>query len=319
MSALFQAVRLRGAVFFLVDATPPWAAGAPPSAELAPRLMPGAQHVIEYHVVRRGACYGGLLGVPLIALGAGDVLVFPQGDAHVLSSSPNARDGSRAATDDIERLLASRSPPFPIRAGGNGEPVAEVVCGFLGCDIRPFNPLIAALPRVLHIRADQANRQLNTLIALTLQESAEHRAGSVCTLARLSELMFIEVVRLHLQSLPPGQDTWLAGLGDPVVGRALALLHGEPARSWTLPDLARSVATSRSVLAERFRLLTGLPPMQYLAQWRMQLAAAMLSEGNASVAAAAFEVGYGSEAAFSRAFKKLVGMSPSAWRQHRAG
>lgn len=317
LSAVFRAVRLRGAVYFLFDASPPWIAAAPPGRELAPTVMPGAQHLIEYHVVKRGVCNGGLLGERTTRLGAGDVIVFPHGDAHVMSSAPQARPGKPEAAE-VARLLARAAPPFPIHAGGSGAPAHEVVCGFLGCDVRPFNPLIATLPRVLHVPADAANTQLNALIALTLAESAEKRTGGECMLARLSELMFIEVVRLHLRSLPPGNDGWLAGLRDPVVGRALSLLHGEPARDWSLDSLARATSVSRSALAERFKQFTGQPPMQYLAQWRMQVAAGLLADGSASVAAVAFEVGYGSEAAFSRAFKKLVGVSPSAWRERGA-
>jgi AraC-like DNA-binding protein len=318
LSAVFQAVRLRGAVFFLVDASPPWVAFAPPGVELAPRLMPEAQHLIEYHVVKRGTCYGGLRGGPLVELGPGDVIVFPQGDAHVLSSTTKPRTAGLAATDELERLLARSAPPFAIRAGGKGEPTAEVVCGFLGCDLRPFNPLITTLPRVLHVRAEEANGQLSSLIALTLAESAGLRAGSGCMLARLSEMMFIEVVRLHLQTLPSEQHGWLAGLRDPVVGRALSVLHGDPARNWTLADLAGTVCASRSALAGRFKQLTGLAPMQYLAQWRMQVAAGRLADGTSTVAGVAFDVGYGSEAAFSRAFKKLVGVPPSVWRDRGA-
>lgn len=319
LSAVFQAVRLRGAVYFLVDASPPWVAVAPAGAELAPRLMPEAQHLIEYHVVRRGTCFGGLQGGSMVELGPGDVIVFPQGDPHVLSSGARPRSGGLAAAAELERLLARTAPPFAIRAGGKGTPTAEVVCGFLGCDLRPFNPLIASLPRVLHVRADPANGHLNSLIALTLAESAALRAGSACMLARLSEMMFIEVVRLHLQSLPMEQQGWLAGLRDPVVGRALSLLHGDPARAWTLEGLARAVAASRSALAERFKRLTGLAPMQYLAHWRMQVAAGRLAVGTGNVAGVAFDVGYGSEAAFSRAFKKLVGVSPSVWRDRGSG
>lgn len=317
LSAVFRAVRLRGAVFFVVDASPPWVAQAPAACVLAPAVMPGAQHLIEYHLVRRGRCFGGLLGEPTIELGAGDVIVFPQGDPHVLSSSPRPRIGDPDA-QDVERMLERAPPPFPVHAGGNGTVAHEVVCGFLGCDVRPFNPLIATLPRMLHVPADAANTHLNALIALTLAESTERRAGGECMLARLSELMFIEVVRLHLQTLSPGNDGWLAGLRDPIVGRALALLHGEPACDWSLDSLAQAASASRSVLAERFKQCIGQPPMQYLAQWRMQLAASMLAEGNASVAAVAFDVGYGSEAAFSRAFKKLVGVSPSSWREGAA-
>jgi AraC-like DNA-binding protein len=323
LSAVLRAVRLRGAVYFLVDASPPWSSEAPSGDVLAPLIMPGAQHLIEYHVVKRGTCFGGLIGGPLIELGAGDVIVFPRGDPHIMTSTLNASDRrNRAEHVDVEQLLrmASEPPPFSLRMGENGAPEAEVVCGFLGCDARPFNPLIETLPRVLHVRADSEpqNPYLSSLIALTLVESSERRAGGECMLARLSELMFIEVVRRHLQTLPPEQEGWLAGLRDPVVGRALSLMHARPAFAWTLEKLARAAASSRSALAERFKQFVGQPPMQYLAQWRMQVAAGMLAEGNSNVGAVAYEVGYGSEAAFSRAFKKLVGVSPAAWRERQS-
>jgi AraC-like DNA-binding protein len=315
LSAVLRAVRLRGAVYFLVDASSPWALKAPPGRMLAPTLMPSAQHLIEYHVVKRGTCFGGLVGRAPLGLGPGDVIVFPQGDAHFMAGSPAPRHATRTGSDDVAAMLRLASPPFPMRTGGGGSGGAEIVCGFLGCDMRPFNPLIATLPRVLHVRAEESNTHLNALIELTLAEAAAPRAGGEATLARLSELMFIEIVRRHLQTLPEGTG-WLSGLRDPVVGRALSLLHGDPSHAWTIEGLARAAHLSRSALAERFRRFTGLPPMQYLAQWRMQLAAGMLSEGQANVAAVASEVGYGSEAAFSRAFKRLVGLSPSDWREH---
>jgi AraC-like DNA-binding protein len=323
LSAVLRAVRLRGAVFFLVDASPPWVTEAPSGDVLAPLIMPGAQHLIEYHVVKRGKCFGGLIGGPPIELSAGDVIVFPHGDAHVMSSAPNLRDRRDAhERDDVQELvrLANEPPPYAIKMGETGAPEAEVICGFLGCDARPFNPLIATLPRVLHVRAESQPRNpyLSSLIALTLAESSEKRAGSECMLARLSELMFIEVVRRHLQTLPPEQEGWLAGLRDPVVGRALSLLHARPAYAWTLENLAQAACLSRSALAERFKQFVGQPPMQYLAQWRMQVAAGLLAEGNSNVGAVAYEVGYGSEAAFSRAFKKLVGVSPAAWREQNS-
>jgi AraC-like DNA-binding protein len=319
LSSVLRAVRLRGAVFFLVEASTPWLAETPSGRELAPKVMPGAQHLIEYHVVKRGTCFGGLKDGPMIELSAGDVIVFPRGDAHVMGSGPDVRS-LRGAQDegDLDALLAGacEPPPFTLRMGTSGTRTAEIVCGFLGCDARPFNPLIATLPRVLHVRADAEpkSRYLSSLIALTLAESSDRQPGSECMLARLSELMFIEVVRRHLQTLPPGQDDWLGGLRDPVVGRALSLLHARPAYAWTLEGLARAAHASRSALAERFKQFVGQAPMQYLAQWRMQLAAGLLAEGNSTVAAVAYEVGYGSEAAFSRAFKKLVGVSPAVWR-----
>jgi len=189
------------------------------------------------------------------------------------------------------------------------------VCGFLACDARPFNPLLDNLPPVIKAKDGDDARWLGQFIRLATIESAEKRAGSEGVLAKLSELMFIEVVRRYLAELPPEQAGWLAGLRDPFVGKALSLLHARPRHAWTIETLAKDVGLSRSVLAERFADLVGMPPMQYLAQWRMQIAAGLLSAGNANIATVAAEIGYASEAAFSRAFKKMVGVSPSDWRR----
>ena len=156
---------------------------------------------------------------------------------------------------------------------------------------------------------------LGQFIRVAMMESAEKRAGGESVLAKLSELMFIEVVRRHLEALPPEQAGWLAGLRDPFVGKALSLMHAKPARNWTIEDLAKDVGLSRSVLAERFADLVGMPPMHYLAGWRMQIASGLLA-GGVNIAAVAAEIGYSSEAAFSRAFKKMVGVPPSSWRRH---
>jgi len=315
LSAVLRAVRLRGAIYFRVDTAPPWRVAAPPGMELAPRILPGSQHLIEYHVVTRGTCFGGLLDGEPVELHAGDVLVFPHGDAHVLSSTRELCLARRPdELEDVRRLLASEPErrPIPVRLGPEGTSQTELVCGFLGCDARPFNPLIEALPRVLHVRGedDAKDPYLGSLIALTLAESSDMRAGSECMLAGLSELMFIEVVRRHLRSLPAERAGWLAGLRDPVVGRALSLLHARPAHPWSLDGLARAASVSRSVLAERFKRFVGQSPMQYLTRWRMQVATGMLADGNKSVGEVAYAVGY----AFGRAFKKLVGDSPASWR-----
>jgi AraC-like DNA-binding protein len=186
--------------------------------------------------------------------------------------------------------------------------------------VRPFNPLLAALPREIHCneRDASSNARLGQFYQMAVTESRDQRIGSESVLAKLSELMFIEVVRRYLETLPEEQTGWLAGLRDRHVGQALSLLHGQAAREWTLEELAREVGLSRSALAERFALFVGLPPIQYLAKWRMQMAAGLLSEGKASIAQVAVEVGYDSEAAFSRAFKKIVGVPPATWRKTRA-
>ena len=198
--------------------------------------------------------------------------------------------------------------------GDGGQVTAAFVCGFLGCDRRPFNPLLSTLPRRLHMPS-LSSGWLQSFAHQVVEESRAQRVGAGSVLTRLAELMFVEVLRRYIETLPPGQRGWLASLRDDVVGRALGLLHGAPAHPWALDELAGSVAMSRSAFADRFTALVGQPPMQYLAQWRMQLAAGRLATGNAKVATIAEEVGYESEEAFSRAFKRVMGVSPAAWRR----
>jgi AraC-like DNA-binding protein len=291
---------------------------APPSREIASTVMPGAQRVIEYHLVASGSCWGHAVGDAPIRLREGDLIVFPQGAAHVLSSAPGMRNPTDAS-------VFARPAPMPtlrpMEVGGGGHDRARILCCFLGLDERPFNPLLTALPSVIHLPADgtgSASAWLATLLSLAARESGGARPGSENVLARLSELMFVETIRRHIEGLPPAETGWLAGLRDPVIGQALAALHGDPRAPWTVEQLARLVGLSRSVLAERFTTLVGEPPMQYLALWRMQLASRMLIDGG-QVAAAAAAVGYASEASFGRAFKKLVGQAPAEWRKRRAG
>jgi len=316
LSDVLRAVRLTGAVFFDFELTSPWVAEAPPSREIASKVMPGAQRVIEYHLIARGSCWAHAIGDEPILLREGDVIVFPQGDGHVLSSAP----GMRAEPNLTMFARGSTALPFVYEIGGGGPERARVVCCFLGCDERPFNPLLSALPHTIHLSAagnDATSGWLATLLHIAVRESGSARVGRDNILARMSELMFVEAVRRYLETLSPAQTGWLAGLRDPVVGQALAALHGEPAADWTVESLARAVAVSRSVLADRFAELIGQPPMHYLALWRMQLASRLLLEGE-PVAQVASQVGYESEAAFSRAFKKLVGDAPASWRRANA-
>jgi AraC-like DNA-binding protein len=315
LSEVLRAVRLTGAVFFTVDASAPWVAEAPPARELAPHLMPGVEHVIEYHAITSGSCWGGIVGEEPIRLTAGDVIVFPQGDAHVISSAP----GMRGIPDyELIRQARGNRLPVTVRQGGGGPERAMVICGFLGCDARPFNPLLATLPRVLHVpRGARDDGVIDHFLKLALSESTTPRAGGECALARLSELLFVEVVRLYLSTLDPQKVGWLAGLRDDAVGRVLGKLHDRPAHPWTLDELTREVGVSRSVLVERFTHFVGVPPMQYLAQWRMQLASTLLSGTSLGLAEIAERIGYGSEAALSRAYKRCVGVAPAEWRRNK--
>jgi len=314
LSDVLRAVRLTGAVYFDFDLSAPWVAEAPPSRDVAHIVMPGSQRVIEYHVIARGSCWAYAVGEAPRHLREGDLIVFPQGDAHVVSSAPGLR-----AMPDMAMFVRPTTPlPLMYEVGGGGDR-SRIVCGFLGLDDRPFNPLLAALPPVIHLAAADGQGMsggLRALLQMAIAESGGARAGGENILARLSELLFVEAVRRYLETLPEAERGWLAGLRDPVVGQALAAIHGAPAEPWTVESLARTVGHSRSVFAERFMAMMGQPPMQYLALWRMQLASRHLADGG-TVAEVAAAVGYDSEAAFSRAFKKLVGQSPAAWRRSR--
>ncbi len=317
LSDVLRAVSLTGAVYFDFELSSPWVAEAPSSREIAGTVMPGAQRVIEYHLIARGSCWGHAVGEEPIRLQEGDLIVFPQGDPHVLSSKPGLR-----ATPDLSQFARKSTPlPYVCELGGGGPERARIVCCFLGCDERPFNPLLTALPSVIHLSSQRANARsgwLGTLLSRAVKESGSARPGAENVLERLSELMFVETIRQYLETLPPADTGWLAGLRDPVVGQALAALHAEASGQWTVEKLAHLVGVSRSVLAERFTDMVGNPPMQYLALWRMQLASRLLADGK-HVAEVAGAVGYESEAAFSRAFKKLVGQAPGTWRRGTAG
>jgi len=296
-----------------VDASDPWIAETPSGCDLAPHLVPDAEHVIGYHVITAGVCWGGLVDGPPVRLEAGDIIVFPQGDPNVLSSAPGMRD-----PPDIGRYRGARDVPLPISLSiqGGGRESAAFICGFLGCDSRPFNPLLASLPRMIHWRSGgEADSTLRALMQLALVESRSRKAGSESVLSRLSELLFVEVVRRYLATLPAESVGWFAGLRDESVGRALQKLHERPTHPWSLNELAKEVGVSRSLLAARFAHLVGQPPMQYLAEWRIQLAASALRTSQASLAEIAERVGYGSEAALSRDFKRSLGVTPTLYRR----
>ncbi|MEO7335359.1 MAG: AraC family transcriptional regulator [Caldimonas sp.] len=324
LSDVLRGVRLRGAVFFHVSGHSAWAAEAPAAKELASLLMPGVEHVMEYHAVAEGNCWAGLTGGPAVPMAAGDVVLFPHGDAHVVSSAP----GMRGRTD-MSWLSSARLDTLPLRVAYDGLDALEapphdrpasatVVCGFLGCDLQPFNPLIAALPRMLHLRASPQDAWITEFTRHAVAESHAQRPGGEAMLARMSEMMFVNAVRRYADELPARSTGWLAGLRDRYIGRALALLHEAPSHDWTLDELGSRIGLSRSALHEHFVDLVGVPPMQYLTQWRMQAAARMLIETRATVASIALDVGYESEAAFARAFKRLVGKPPATWRRDRS-
>jgi len=321
LSDVLKHVQLSGALFFDVEGRAPWVADAPPASELARFVMPDSQHVIAYHVVASGSCWVELVGPESspIQLEAGTVVVFPQGDPHVLSSEPGMR-----APFNYELLEAPRPEdisPLLLTRNSNGANVSRLICGFLGCDALPFNPLLQSLPKLLIVSDGyRANRNwLSRLIDASSEEIRHGRTGSRNVLSRLSELIFIEAVRMYAEHLPEDSVNWLAGLRNPTVGRAIRLLHEDQAKPWTLATLASAAGVSRTVLAEAFKQSLGSSPMAYLARWRMQVASGLMAREHSTLASIASDVGYSSEAAFSRAFKRCTGMAPAAWRAaHRS-
>jgi AraC-like DNA-binding protein len=310
LSDVLRAVRLTGAYFYMVEASHPWSVLTVEAKKLVPRVHPAAEHLISYHILTSGSCWGGVAGDEQTLMHPGDAIVFPQGNANLLSSRETRVADAMTVSATPERF------PNVVAVGGGADPTATFVCGFLGCDLRPFNPVLSALPRQIIARGS-AGDWLADFPKHALAESRDPKPGSESMLTRMAELMFVEVVRRHVASLSDHQTGWLAGLGDSVVGPALRALHEKPEHAWTLPDLAREIGTSRTVLVARFTAIVGVPPMQYLTQWRLQLAADQLARGSAKVASIGERVGYVSEAAFSRAFKRATGASPAAWRKAR--
>ncbi|HKQ19707.1 MAG TPA: AraC family transcriptional regulator [Candidatus Eisenbacteria bacterium] len=311
LSDVLRIVRLTGAVFMDAEFTEPWCIGEPAGVEVCVDHLPKSQHVVIYHLVTEGRCEVSVPGRPAVTATAGDLIVIPGGQAHTLGS-----DLSRRPVPGGPLVVKRRPDEVPVVRHGGGGAVARLVCGYLACHSSLFDTVLAALPSVMVVdmREGPGAQWLTSSIRFSIAESAAQGPGASTVLAKLSELMFVEAIRRHIESLPAEQAGWLAGLRDPSVGKTLALIHSRPAHGWTVEDLAREVGVSRSALAERFTALVGRSPMHYLARWRLQLAGDLLRSGRQTVAAIAGDVGYDSEAAFSRAFKREMGVSPAAWR-----
>jgi AraC-like DNA-binding protein len=287
LSGVLGAVRLARAVFFNLEASPPFGVRTPGAADLARHGLANS-HVIQFYLVKSGPCRCGVTGEAPRELEPGDIVVFLRGDEHALESTTGALG-----------------------------PV-ELVCGLLRCDAGPMNPLLATLPRLLVLTAKQrSDGAIDRLVELALLESAVDRAGAQGVLARLGELLLMEIVRRHAAIVCPEPAGWFAGLADENIGRALGKLHERPAHAWSLELLAQETGMSRSALAEHFCALVGVPPMQYLTQWRMQLAATLLSTTTLRISEIGERVGYASEAALSRAYKRWSGVWPAEWRRGR--
>jgi AraC-like DNA-binding protein len=315
LSDVLKSVRLEGAFYINAEFTAPWCIRGKCGQASVQQRLAGADHVVYFHFIAEGACKVRLAdGMQALDVAAGDLVLFPQDDRHLMGSD------LQLAPLETENLGytpdAAGGDLIQMRHGGGGA-ATRFVCGYLACNRSVCRPLLDALPRVLRIPVGdaQASALLRELLRAGVSESAASRPGAASMLAKLSELMFVEALRRYVENLPPQGKGWLAGVRDAQIGRALALLHGDPGRAWTVEELAREVALSRSALAERFAALVGESPIQYLIRWRLALAAQMLRAGREVIARIAERSGYESETAFSRAFRREFGVGPAAWRK----
>lgn len=314
LSETLRIVHLVGAIFIRARFSAPWCYLSPHADAAAPILEPGAERVVIFHLITEGECVVELDGQPPMHLVAGDVVAFPQGHEHRMGSEPGLVPPKGTK---LEELLARR--PRELVHGGGGK-VTRLVCGYLACDARLARLLLGGLPPIVrvNIRGSSAGAWLEASVRYALAEARSPRPGGAGVLAKLAELLFIEVLRLYMNEQDSQRTGWLAGVRDRTVGAALGAIHARPAHAWTLEELAREAGTSRSVLAERFQHLVGTSPIQYLTQWRMLLAANLLARSNSPLARIAEDVGYQTDTAFSRAFRREYGAPPAAWRRSRA-
>jgi AraC-like DNA-binding protein len=313
LSEVLKVVKLQGAMFYNGEFSSPWSVSAASSHALARYFETGVEHVIVYHFLTEGRASVRLEDGEHISLTAGDIVMLPHGDPHIVENGPATK-----TIDDSHNLDDVLAQGLKLwRLGGGGE-VTKFVCGYMACEPRLSQVFLSGLPRLfkVNIRNDASGRWLENSIRFSVNEADASRAGGEAVLAKLSEVLFVETLRAYIAHLPAGQIGWLGGARDSEVGKTLALMHRNPAHPWTIASLAKEAGLSRSVLAERFRHYLGETPMAYLTRWRLQVGAQMLGSTSYSVAQIASEVGYESESAFNRAFKREFGTPPARFRSN---
>lgn len=314
LSDMLDSMHLAGTVLFRAAFREPWSIMTPDSCHLAQALPFRTEHIIPFHVMASGGCWIEMPDSKPIWLSEGDAVLLPYGDSHRL--------GGRQATETLpiaELLPASSWNDVPVVEHGGAGDVTRIICGFVQCDELMFDPILRHLPVLLHIRPGTAAADdwLTGTIRHTALEASKSLPGSRSMLPRLTELMFVEILRKHMQELSAEEVGWFAAYNDPVAGAGLKCLHAAPFRDWSVDSLARQVGVSRTVLAERFKHFLDQPPMQYLGHWRLRLAAQNLKSNDLPLKAVAEQAGYESEAAFSRAFKRHFGLPPGDWRRRQ--
>lgn len=330
-----RVMRVACGVFFTSKMVLPWSVTSPPAERLRPVVAPDADCIAHFHILVEGEpCWVALPGRPPIRMMPGDLVILPQGEQHVMTSDlaippPPAEMALEAMPTIFGNVPPGRLPHFD---NGGAGPATNLVCGYLQCE-QSFNPLLGALPQAVLVRVGDGAASVQTTagagelrqlalpfeaarwIETTLRYAiSEANAAGTSMLARLAELVFAEVMRRYFENVPANEKGWLAAVNDAQVSRVLKLIHGEPKRDWTVAALGKAAGISRSALADRFAAMVGESPMRYLANWRMQLAKRLLRDSGQNIAEIAAQVGYESEAAFNRAFRRLVGKPPAAWR-----
>lgn len=312
LSEMLKAVKLDGAVFFHGEFSAPWCVRQPDGCSMASYLSASSSHVIIFHLLTEGRGYARIEGNGRpVSLSPGDIVMFPHGDAHLMGNGPPVTPVD--STAQLQQVLAEGK--MVSQFGGGGE-LTKLICGYMACDSQLCQMFLSGLPPLLKInmRDTPSGRWLEDTLRYSVQQADASGPGAIAVVAKLSEALFADTLRRYIETLPASQTGWLAGVRDPDIGKALALLHKQPAHAWTIASLAEAVGLSRSVLADRFRHYLSDTPMGYLTRWRLQLAAQMLSSTSKSVAQVAGEVGYESEPSFNRAFKREIGIPPAQFR-----
>jgi AraC-like DNA-binding protein len=315
LSDALNLFRVTGAALLRGEFTAPSTVDVPTASSYARVLHPGATRLMVLHIIAEGTCWVEAEGVPRTKLPKGSIVSFPLGHPHRLSA------GEGANPVHVSQLLPT--PPWTelpvLRNGGGGEPT-RLVCVYLRCDELLSNPIFDSLPPLLIVEPHRGGDGdwIAANVEHIVREASVGRPGGGCLIARLTELLFIEILRRHIASLKEGGTGWLAALGDRHLARALACFHGDPGRQWTLDEVARRAGMSRTGLIEGFQRVLATSPMHYLTMWRLQLAAQALATTHKTMAQIADEVGYGSEVALSRAFKRETGYTPAEWRHQRS-
>jgi len=312
LSEVLKAVKLDGAMFYNAEFSSPWCARSIDARTVTSYLSPNSQQVIIFHLLTEGRGYAHVEGDDRpLPLNAGDIVIVPHGDAHILGNGPSVTPVGREQV--LEQVLSQGLKVS--RMGGGGE-LTKFICGYMSCDPQLSRVFLGGLPPIMkvNIRDDSSGQWLENSIRYSVDNADASKPGGETVLAKLSEVLFVETLRRYIAQLPQEQTGWLAGVRDPDVGKALALMHRKPAHPWTIAALANQVGISRSVLAERFRRYLSETPIAYLTRWRLQLGAQMLKSSSSGVAQIAAEVGYESESSFNRAFKREFGLPPARFR-----